>query len=93
MSKSSTSNTSMTDWDRLDSMKDEDIDLSDAPEITPEMFAKAIVKRGLKPAAGKEQVTLRIDSDVLAWFREQGPGYQTKINRLLRAYVDAQQAT
>jgi uncharacterized protein (DUF4415 family) len=39
----------------------------------------------------KVQVTLRIDSDVLAWSREQGPGYQTRINRLLRAYVEAHQ--
>lgn len=91
MNKPSTFNTSLTDWERLDAMADEDIDLSDAPEITPEMFARVVIKRGLKPAAGKEQVTLRIDSDVLAWFREQGPGYQTKINRLLRAYVEAHQ--
>ena len=91
MNKPSTSNTSMTDWERLDAMADEDIDLSDAPEISPEMFAKAVIARGLKPAPGKVQVTLRIDSDVLAWFREQGPGYQTRINRLLRAYVEAHQ--
>ncbi len=68
-------------------MKDEDIDLSDAPEITPEMFAKAVVRRGLKPRT-KKQVTLRIDSDVLEWYKKQGRGYQTKINLLLRAYMD-----
>lgn len=68
-------------------MRDEDIDLSDAPEITPEMFAKAIVRRGLKPRT-KKQVTLRIDSDVLEWYRKQGRGYQTRINLLLRAYMD-----
>lgn len=70
-------------------MQDLDIDLSDAPEISPEMFAKAIVRRGLKPVRPKEQVTLRIDSEVLNWFRSQGPGYQTQINALLRAYVAA----
>lgn len=84
-------NNSMTDWEKLDAMKDEDIDLSDAPEITPEMFVKSVVAHGLKPDIRKEQVTLRIDSDVLSWFREQGPGYQTKINWLLRAYVEAHQ--
>ena len=72
-------------------MTDEDIDLSDCPEVTPEMFAKAVVRRGLKPEAKKTQLTLRIDSDVLAWFRAQGRGYQTRINTLLRAYVAAQQ--
>jgi uncharacterized protein (DUF4415 family) len=68
-------------------MKDEDIDLTDIPEITPEMFAKAIVRRGLKPRT-KKQVTLRVDSDVLEWYKKQGRGYQTKINLLLRAYMN-----
>ena len=49
MKKKPISTKSQTDFARLDKMKDEDIDLSDAPEITPEMFAKAIVRRGLKP--------------------------------------------
>jgi uncharacterized protein (DUF4415 family) len=56
------------------------------------MFARAIVRRGLKPVARKAQLTLRIDSDVLDWFRRQGQGYQTKINALLRAYMDAHKA-
>lgn len=73
-------------------LADEDIDLSDSPEITPEMFARAVVKRGLDLRPTKEQVTLRIDSDVLAWFRQQGRGYQTNINALLRAYMEAHQS-
>jgi uncharacterized protein (DUF4415 family) len=86
--KNLTSPKSQTDFARLDKMKDEDIDYSDAPEITPEMFAKAIVRRGgLKPRV-KKQVTLRMDGDVLEWFKRQGSGYQTKINLLLRAYMD-----
>jgi uncharacterized protein (DUF4415 family) len=87
MKKKSTSNKSQTDFERLGKMKDEDIDLSDALEVTPEMFAKAVVRRGLKPRT-KKQVTLRIDSDVLEWYKKQGRGYQTKINLLLRAYMD-----
>ncbi len=79
----------MTDWERLRSMTDEEIDFSDIPEVTPEMFARAIVRRGLKSELAKEQITLRIDSDVLAWFRAQGRGYQTRINALLRAYMEA----
>ena len=70
-------------------MEDEDIDLSDVPEISPEKFARAIVRRGLKPVERKEQLTLRLDGDVLEWFRKQGQGYQTKINALLRAYMEA----
>lgn len=79
---------SPTDWKRIDNMKEGDIDLSDSPQITPEMFAKAIVRRGLKPVLKKEQITLRVDKDVLTWFRTQGRGYQTLINSLLRAYME-----
>lgn len=70
-------------------MKDKDIDLSETAEITPEMFARAVVRKGLKPVPRKEQLTLRIDSDVVEWFRKQGQGYQTRINALLRAYMEA----
>lgn len=90
MKKKSTSVKSQTDFARLDRMKDEDIDYSDAPAITPEMFAKAIVRRGLKPRT-KTQLTLRVDSDVLDWFKKQGRGYQTRINLLLRAYMSEHQ--
>ena len=89
MSKSSTSKKSLTDWERLDALQDEDIDLSEVPELTPEMFAKAVVERGLKPTSNKQQLTIRLDNDVLEWFRAQGRGYQTKINSLLRAYMEA----
>jgi uncharacterized protein (DUF4415 family) len=70
-------------------MSDEEIDLSDAPEVTPEMFARAIVRRGLKPVPRKTQLTVRLDEDVLDWFRKLGKGYQTQINAVLRAYKDA----
>ena len=76
-----------TDFKRLDAMTDADIDLSDIPEVTPEMFAKGVVRRGLKPIT-KRQLTLRLDSDVVEWFRAQGVGYQTKMNALLRAYME-----
>ena len=89
MKRKLTSNTSQTDWARLDAMQDAEIDLSDVPEITPEMFAKAVVKHGLKPVPTKKLLTLRVDDDVLAWFKSQGRGYQTRINTLLRAYMDA----
>lgn len=90
MSKEPTTRKSQTDWARVDAMTDEDIDLSDCPEITPEQFAKAVVQRGgLQPLKNKAQVTLRIDSDVLEWFKLQGRGYQTQINSLLRAYMEA----
>ena len=68
-------------------LPDRGIDFSDTPELTPEMFARAVVRRGLKPVTRKKQLTIRIDGDVLEWYRKQGPGYQTRINTLLRAYM------
>ena len=52
-------------------MKDSEIDFTELPEVTPEMFARSIVRKGLEPVARKEQLTLRLDSDVLKWFRQQ----------------------
>jgi uncharacterized protein (DUF4415 family) len=69
-------------------MRDEDIDFTDNPEWTPEAFAKAIVRVNFKPVPPKEQITLRLDADVLQWFRARGAGYQTQINALLRAYMN-----
>ena len=76
---------SMTDWKRIDAMRDDDIDLSDIPEQGPEFFANAILWPG-----PKRQITLRLDPDVLKFFRKQGRGYQTTINAVLRKYMEAQ---
>jgi uncharacterized protein (DUF4415 family) len=89
MSQKPISSKSETDWQRLDAMTDREIDLTDCPEITPEKFAKAVVRQGLPIAKNKAQVTLRIDGEVLEWFKSQGRGYQTQINSLLRAYMEA----
>ena len=82
---------SKTDWKTIDAMKDEDINLSELPEVSPEKFAKGIVRKGLKPVTNKTQITLRLDTDVLNWFKAQGQGYQTNTNALLKAYKDANQ--
>lgn len=82
---------SETDWERIKNMKDEDIDLSDCPELTPEMFANAVIRKNFKIITRKSQLTLRIDQDVIEFFKAQGRGYQTKINQLLRAYMEAHQ--
>jgi uncharacterized protein (DUF4415 family) len=88
MKKPITSRKSRTDWKRVDALKDDKINFSDAPELTPQMFARAVVRRGLKPVARKKLLTLRIDSDVVEWYKSQGSGYQTRINALLRAYME-----
>ena len=74
---------------RLADMPDEDIDLSDIPERSD--WSGAVVGKFYRPI--KKQVTLRIDADVLAWFKADAgngdAGYQTVINRVLREHVEA----
>jgi uncharacterized protein (DUF4415 family) len=90
MKRKRTSKASQTDWARLRAMKDEDIIIDkDAPAWTPEMFVTAVWRKGLKPIPKKALVSLRIDEDVLTWFRAQGAGYQSRMNALLRAYMKA----
>jgi uncharacterized protein (DUF4415 family) len=90
MKRASTSRKSQTDVKRLKAMKDSEIVVDrDAPAWTPEMFARAVVRKGLEPAPRKSLLSLRIDSDVLQWFRAQGRGYQSRMNALLRAYMKA----
>ncbi len=76
---------SETDWNRLDSMRDEDIDLSDIPEMGEEFFKNT----ALVMPERKSSVTLRLDREVVEWFKSQGKGYQTRMNAVLKAYVKA----
>ena len=71
---------------RLAEKPDKDIDTSDIPEWTEEEFANAT----WHPGHGKKQVTVRLDRDILDFFKQGGRGYQTRINAVLRAFVDAQ---
>jgi uncharacterized protein (DUF4415 family) len=66
-------------------MDDKDIDTSDIPELDDAFFKNAEIK-----VPAKQPVTLRLDSDVLFWFKSQGQGYQTRINKLLRSYMESQ---
>ncbi len=77
--------TSRTDWKRLAELDDESIDTSDSPELDDAFFERAELR-----LPEKKPVTLRIDEDVLVWFKAQGKGYQTRINKLLRQYMESQ---
>lgn len=90
MKRGATSRRSATDIARIAAMRDSEIIVDDdAPAWTPEMFARAIIKHGLKPPPTKTLLSLRIDTDVVEWFRAQGKGYQSRMNALLRAYMEA----
>lgn len=64
-------------------MKDSDINFDDIPELDDAFFKNAQIK-----LQEKQSVTIRMDSDVLDWFKKQGKGYQTRINKLLRSYME-----
>jgi len=90
MKRGSTSRRSKTDLARLRAKPDAAIVRdADAPEWTPEMFARAVARNGLRPVPAKMLLSLRIDSDVVEWFRARGKGYQSRMNALLRAYMEA----
>jgi len=67
-------------------MTDADIDYSDIPPLGKTFYAKATV--AWPPA--KKQLTIRLDADVLTWLKAQDRGYQTRINRILRAAMESQ---
>jgi uncharacterized protein (DUF4415 family) len=79
-----------TDWKRVDALTDEDIeraireDPDAAPLLDEDWFARA---RVVMPPA-KEVISIRVDKDVLNFFRRIGPGYQTRMNAVLRAFVE-----
>ncbi|MGI8786591.1 MAG: BrnA antitoxin family protein [Pyrinomonadaceae bacterium] len=92
MSNQNTTIKSETDWTKIDAMSDEDIGYSDIPPITDEMRAKGVWRKGLKTNTSNGQETLSIDREVIEFFKAQGRDYQTKINQILRAYMEAHQA-
>ncbi|MDB5594588.1 MAG: hypothetical protein JWM36_1549 [Hyphomicrobiales bacterium] len=81
--------TDQTDYARLDAMSEEEVeevarkDL-DGPPLTDNEWMRAAVRQPLKVPVG-----LKLDDDVLDWFKSQGRGYQTRINAILRRYVEA----
>lgn len=73
------------DLERLKELPEEDVDTSDIPEVDD--WSGAV--RGRFHRSIKRQITLRLDADLLAWFRAQGRGYQTRINAALREHMES----
>ena len=70
---------------KFDEIKDKEIDYTDIPELDDTFWANAAIEYPEK----KKPVTLRLDADVLDWFRSLGKGYQTRINSVLRSFYEA----
>jgi uncharacterized protein (DUF4415 family) len=82
---------SLTDWKRVDALSDEDIEkaVAEDPDTwipTKEEWASA---RVVWPA-GKEPIQVGIEKDIVKWFRKRGRGYQSRMNIVLREYIEAQ---
>jgi uncharacterized protein (DUF4415 family) len=79
----------LTDWGRIDALTEEQIQaMAEADEDTPRDLDWTAAR--LVVPAAKESIHLRIDRDILAWFRASGKGYQTRMNAVLRTYCTAQ---
>jgi len=83
MSGSSLNKPSETDWKRIDEMGDGEIDTSDIPPLDESFFAKAKLRMPKQVS-----VTMRVDADLLDWFKAQGEGYESLINSALRSYIE-----
>ena len=79
-------NSIKSDLAKVDRMKESEIDYSDIPPLDKSFFTKAT--EAWPPA--KQQLTIRLDSDVLIWLNAIGRGYQTRINLILRAAMESQ---
>ena len=81
---------SATDWARIDAISDEAIDTSDIPPLSDAFFARARLKM---PRPPKVEVAIRVDGDVLDWFKAQGDNWEQRANAALRIYAEAHLAS
>jgi len=77
------------DFKRLRAMRDADIDFSDIPKLGKSFWKTA----RLTLPEPKDRLTIRVDHDVVQWLKKNGRGYQTRINAILRSYMEAQTST
>jgi uncharacterized protein (DUF4415 family) len=76
---------SRTEWERIDHMPEQRIDYAESPKLDDDFFKDAVIWPG-----NKKQITLRLDQDILEFFKGQGKGYQRNINTVLRRYMQTQ---
>jgi uncharacterized protein (DUF4415 family) len=90
VSKKSLPKTSQTELKRVRDLRDNEIRLSvEHPEADEAHIVRGFVRSGLQPQARQEAVSLRLDAEMLAWFRAQGPGWQARMNAVLNEFKEA----
>jgi uncharacterized protein (DUF4415 family) len=75
-------NTSKTNWLKVDTMTDDEIDYTNSPEVTEDLF-----KLMTKEEPEKVTVNLKLDREIVDFFKTHSKKYQTRINEVLRAMV------
>lgn len=85
----------LTDWKRVDALTDEEITAAIAadPDAAPILDRAWFEGATLELPERKQAVSLRVDADVLRWYKAQGPGYLSRMNAVLRRYAQAHGAT
>ena len=86
MSKEDLKKRSETDWQKLESMTDQEIDYSDVPPLDDGFFQSAVVRVPDKPQV---TVTVQVDSEVFEWFEAQDDGWEQRMRAALKIYVEA----
>lgn len=76
-----------TEYDLLDAMRDEDIDFSEIPPITDEMFTRGVRRPPISVTHPREEFTLKLDRDLAKWYRDMGPSGCGLINFVLRRFM------
>jgi uncharacterized protein (DUF4415 family) len=74
-----------TDFKQLRALSDAEIDFSDIPKLDKSFWRSA----KLTMPEPKDRLTIRLDHDLVEWLKKNGSGYQTRINAILRSYMDA----
>ena len=90
MSKKSTSKDSHTDWERIKKLPNEEIDLSDTPEVSEKQLSQAVLRLGgRRVPKGKIRINILLDADIVAYYKtiSGGKGYQTLINETLKQNI------
>jgi uncharacterized protein (DUF4415 family) len=85
------SNTSRTDWARIDAMSDDEIDTSDIPPLNDEFFSNATLRMPSSAlATSLATVAIRVDAETLSWFQSKGEAAEQHMAAALRIYAEAQ---
>jgi uncharacterized protein (DUF4415 family) len=89
VNKPFSSKASETNWERIDAMQEQDIDLSEIPEVTEEQMKRAVLRVGGKPVAGQQRVLLFLNAFIVKYFETKAgdQGYQALINQALAEYI------